>query len=103
MDGSTNTVTANVTYADWLLAAPPAPFGLAIDSATNMLYAVSGQSVQFSVNHSNSVHVIDASTNSIGTSIPLGNSTIGIGVDEATSRIYAGWSSVFVLMGQQTR
>jgi len=99
IDGSTNTVTANVTYADWLLAAPPAPFGLAIDSATNMLYAVSGQSVQFSVNNSNSVHVIDASTNSMVTSIPLGNSTIGIGVDEATNRIYAGGSSVFAIDG----
>lgn len=99
IDGSTNTVSANVTYADWLLAAPPAPFGLAIDSATNMLYAVSGQSVQFSVNNSNSVHVIDASTNSMVTSIPLGNSTIGIGVDEATNRIYAGGSSVFAIDG----
>src|SRR2546428_3783884 len=99
IDGSTNAVTANVTYADWLLAAPPAPFGLAIDSATNMLYAVSGQSVQFSANNSNSVHVIDASTNSIVTSIPLGNSTIGIGVDEATNRIYAGGSSVFAIDG----
>src|SRR5438128_3565883 len=99
IDGSTNTVTANVTYADWLLAAPPAPFGLAIDSTTNMLYAVSGQTVQFSVNNSNSVHVIDASTNSLVTSIPLGNSTIGIGVDEATNRIYAGGSSVFAIDG----
>ena len=99
IDGSTNTVTENVTYADWLLAAPPAPFGLTIDSATNMLYAVSGQDVQLQTKNSDSVHVIDASTNSIVTSIPLGNSTIGIGVDEATNRIYAGGSSVFAIDG----
>ena len=102
IDGSTNTVTANVTYADWLLAAPPAPFGLAIDSATNMLYAVSGQDVQLQTKNSDSVHVIDASTNSIVTSVLLGKSTIGIGVDEATDRIYAGvltGSTVFVIDG----
>jgi len=102
IDGSTNTVTANVTYADWLLAAPPAPFGLAIDSATNMLYAVSGQDVQLQTKNSDSVHVIDASTNSIVTSVLLGKSTIGIGVDEATDRIYAGGltdSTVLVIDG----
>src|SRR2546430_2405659 len=100
MDGSTNTVTANVTYADWLLAAPPAPFGLAIDSATNMLYAVSGQSVQFSVNHSAqcTATVTDTSstptsptgavslvTNSSGTFTPSGGCNLSPSSSSASS------------------
>ena len=101
IDGSTNAVTANVTYADWLLASNRIPFGLATNSETNMLYAVSGPDISLYVQNSDSLHVIDASTMSIVTSIPLGqnNSTMGVGVDEATNRIYAGHGTVFVIDG----